>query len=134
MAREFKLGKSKVRMWKSMPSSYPVDKDVELFDWLNSNASKFLDPKDKIEAVKYLSTKGKVLLITTSNRGEYARKDLHDSPKSTRIAEVIQRSLGAHRCTLVDVSKLKIYECEVNVSNNDGNSCGTRVCKVKDPS
>ena len=58
------------------------------------------------KAVKYLNTKGKVLLITTSNRGEYATKDLHDSPKSTRIAEVIQRSLGAHRCTLVDVSKL----------------------------
>ena len=56
MAIEFKLGKSKVRMWKSMPSSYPVDKDVELFDWLNSNASNFLDPKDKIEAVKYLSS------------------------------------------------------------------------------
>ena len=86
------------------------------------------------KAVKYLDTKGKVLLITTSNRGEYARKDLHDSPKSTRIAEVIQRSLGAHKCTLVDVSKLKIYECEGNVSNNDGNSCGTRDCKVKDAS
>ena len=85
------------------------------------------------KAVKYLNTKGKVLLITTSNRGEYARKDLHDSPKSTRIAEVIQRSLGAHRCTLVDISKLKIYECEGNVSNNDGNSCGTRDCKEKDP-
>jgi multimeric flavodoxin WrbA len=60
-------------------------------------------------------------------------KEGQDRPKSTRIAEVIQRSLGAHRCTLVDISKLKIYECEGNVSNNDGNSCGTRDCKEKDP-
>ena len=86
------------------------------------------------KAVKYLNTKNKVLLITTSNRGEYATKDLHDSPKSTRIAEVIQKSLGVHKCTLIDVSKLKIYECEGNVSNKNGNSCGTRDCKVKDPS
>jgi multimeric flavodoxin WrbA len=84
------------------------------------------------KAVKYLNTKGKVLLITTSNRGEYARKDLHDSPKSTRIAEVIQRSLGAHRCTLVDIPKLKIYSCEGNVSSKDGNNCGVREAKLKD--
>ena len=35
-----------------MPFNYPVDKDVELLEWLNSNANNFLDPKDKIEAVK----------------------------------------------------------------------------------
>lgn len=84
------------------------------------------------KAVQYLNTKGKVLLLTTSNRSKYSSKDGQDSPKSTRIAEVIQRSLGAHRCTLVDVSKLKIYECEGNVSSKDGNNCGVRAAKLQD--
>lgn len=84
------------------------------------------------KAVQYLDTKGKVLLLTTSNRSKHSSKDGQDSPKSTRIAEVIQRSLGAHRCTLVDVSKLKIYECEGNVSSKDGNNCGVRAAKLQD--
>ena len=84
------------------------------------------------KAVRYLNTKGKVLLITTSNRVKESSKDGQDRPKSTRIAEVIQRSLGAHRCTLVDVSKLKIYNCEGNVSSKDGNNCGVRAAKLQD--
>lgn len=84
------------------------------------------------KAVKYLSMKGKVLLITTSNRSKHSSKDGQDRPKSTRIAEVIQRSLGAHRCTLVDISKLKIYNCEGNVSSKDGNNCGVRESKLQD--
>jgi multimeric flavodoxin WrbA len=84
------------------------------------------------KAVRYLNTKGKVLLITTSNRVKESSKDGQDRPKSTRIAEVIQRSLGAHRCTLVDVSKLKIYNCEGNVSSKDGNNCGVRDAKLQD--
>lgn len=84
------------------------------------------------KAVRYLNTKGKVLLITTSNRVKESSKDGQDRPKSTRIAEVMQRSLGAHRCTLVDVSKLKIYNCEGNVSSKDGNTCGVRDAKLQD--
>ena len=84
------------------------------------------------KAVRYLNTKGKVLLITTSNRAKESSKDGQDKPKSTRIAEVIQRSLGAHRCTLVDISKLKIYSCEGNVSSKDGNNCGVRAAKLQD--
>lgn len=84
------------------------------------------------KAVKYLNTKGKVLLITTSNRAKQSSKDGQDRPKSTRIAEVIQRSLGAHRCTLVDIPKLKIYSCEGNVSSKDGNNCGVREAKLED--
>jgi hypothetical protein len=83
-------------------------------------------------AVEYLNTKGKVLLVTTSNRVKESSKDGQDRPKSTRIAEVIQRSLGAHKCTLVDVSKLKIYNCEGNVSSKDGNTCGVRGSKLQD--
>lgn len=38
-----------------MPSKHEVDKDLELFDWLKSRATNFLDPKERIESVKYLS-------------------------------------------------------------------------------
>lgn len=92
--------------------------------------SKFKKQLDK--AIKHLQTKDKVLLLTTSNRGAYAIKELKDKPKSTRVAEVMQEAIGAHKCTLIDVSKLKIYSCEGNVSGNNGNTCGTRDCKIKD--
>jgi hypothetical protein len=94
-----------------------------------------LDSKFKKQlerATRHLNRKGKVLLITTSNRAKESSKDGTDKPKSTRIAEVVQRSLGAHKCTLVDVSKLKIYNCEGNVSSKDGNNCGVRDSKLQD--
>lgn len=84
------------------------------------------------KAVKYLSTKNKVLLLATSNRSKFSSKDGQDVPKSTRIAQVMQRSLGESKCTLVDVSKLLIYECEGNVSSKDGNNCGVRASKLQD--
>lgn len=84
------------------------------------------------KAVKYLNTKGKVLILATSNRGDLSSKDGKDRPKSTRIAEVMQRSLGGDKCTMIDVSKLKIYECEGNVSSKDGNNCGVRAAALKD--
>lgn len=84
------------------------------------------------KAVKYLNRKGKVLILATSNRGDLSSKDGKDRPKSTRIAEVIQRSLGGDKCTMIDVSKLKIYECEGNVSSKDGNNCGVRAAALKD--
>ena len=71
------------------------------------------------------------MLLTTSNRGEYLAKELRDRPKSTRLAEVFQEKL-AEKATLVDVSKLKIYACEGNVSGVDGNRCGVRDSKLKD--
>lgn len=83
-------------------------------------------------AVKYLNTKNKVLLITTSNRSKFSSKDNKDEPKSTRLAYTIQRSLGAHKCTVIDVSKLKIYHCEGNVSSKDGNTCGVKGAKLQD--
>ena len=92
--------------------------------------SKFLKQLER--ATRHLDRKKKVLLITTSNRVKESSKDGQDKPKSTRIAEVIQRSLGAHKCTLVDISKLKIYHCEGNVSSKDGNNCGVRDSKLQD--
>ena len=38
-----------------MPSNSSRNQQGELLEWLNSNADKFLDSKDKIEAVIYLS-------------------------------------------------------------------------------
>jgi len=38
-----------------MPSKISISKEEELLAWLNMNASKFLDPKDRIETVVYLS-------------------------------------------------------------------------------
>jgi len=38
-----------------MPSKHEVDKDLELFNWLKSRSTNFLDPKERIESVKYLS-------------------------------------------------------------------------------
>ena len=84
------------------------------------------------KATKYLDTKDKVLILATSNRGDQSSKDGQDTPKSTRIARVIQRSLGDHKCTMIDVSKLKIYSCEGNVSSKDGNNCGVRAAALKD--
>lgn len=92
--------------------------------------TKFMKQLEK--ATKYLDTKNKVLLLTTSNRSNYNIVELGDEPKSTRIARKIQESLGS-KCTLVDVSKLKIYNCEGNVSAKDGNNCGVRGSKLKDP-
>jgi len=86
------------------------------------------------KAIKHLSTKKKVLLLTTSNRGDFTSKDGQDVPKSTRIAQVMQRSIGEHKCILIDVSKLKIYSCEGNVSSKDGNNCGVRAAKLNDAS
>lgn len=92
--------------------------------------SKFKKQLEK--AVKYLDAKGKVLILATSNRGNMSSKDGQDVPKSTRIAQVVQRSLGDHRCTLIDVSKLLIYNCEGNVSSKDRNNCGVREAKLLD--
>lgn len=85
------------------------------------------------KAVDYLRTKNKVLLLTTSNRSAYNINELGESPKSTRIAEAMQEALGVEKCILVDVSRLKIYNCEGNVSARDGNNCGVRAAKLKDP-
>lgn len=84
------------------------------------------------KACRYLEKKNKVLLLATSNRSKFSSKDGKDVPKSTRIAQVMQRSIGEHKCTLVDVSKLLIYECEGNVSSKDGNNCGVRASKLTD--
>jgi multimeric flavodoxin WrbA len=84
------------------------------------------------KTISFLEKKKKVLLLTTSNRGEWAEKTLDEVPKSTKLAKSICEYLGKSKCTLIEVPKLKIYPCEGNVSHLDGNSCGVLKSKLKD--
>lgn len=79
--------------------------------------------------LKYLESKKKVLLITTSNRWEGHKDDI---PKSTQLAQSIVEKLGTDKCTLIDASKLHICVCEGNVSSKTGNHCGTKDSVLKD--
>jgi len=85
--------------------------------------------KDSLEKlIKHLEKKQKILLLTTSNRWEGS----DDMPKSTILAQHIQQKL-AGKCTLIDVSKLHIYDCEGNVSDHTkGYHCGTKESNLKD--
>jgi multimeric flavodoxin WrbA len=84
-----------------------------------SKMVEYLDGQDK-----------KVLLLTTSNRWEKSE----DVPKSTMVARYLQDKL-AGKCQLIDVSKLKIYDCEGNVSDHQkGYHCGTKESVLKDKS
>lgn len=90
----------------------------------------FATSKDLQNTINFLSGKKRILLLATSNRYELPNEPL-DVPKSTQLAEVIQKSLGS-KVTLLDVSKLKIHHCEGNVSRADGNSCGVKAAVLKD--
>lgn len=87
--------------------------------------------KKLVKTVEFLTTKKKVLLLTTSNRGEWVIKNLKEEPKSTKLAKAVQSYLGKSKCTLIDVPKLKIYPCEGNVSNLEGNGCGIKKAILK---
>lgn len=88
--------------------------------------------KKLMETVKFLEKKEKILFLTTSNRGEWAEKELKEQPKSTRLAMAIQTYLGNDKVTLIEVPDLKIYTCEGNVSHMDGNQCGLKKASLKD--
>ena len=88
--------------------------------------------KKLMGTVKFLEKKQKILFLTTSNRGEWAEKELKEQPKSTRLAMAIQSYLGNDKVTLIEVPDLKIYTCEANVSHMDGNQCGLKKASLKD--
>jgi multimeric flavodoxin WrbA len=69
----------------------------------------------------------RVLLLCTSTRWEGA----DEIAKSTQLAKQIQRELG-NDCELMDITKLHIYQCEGNVSREDGNRCGLVEAALKD--
>lgn len=79
---------------------------------------------------KYLKNKKekKILFLTTSNRWE-GDKEL---PKSSIIADELIKKLGSDNIELINVSKLKIFPCEGNVSTKRGNTCGLKEAKLDD--
>lgn len=79
--------------------------------------------------IKELEKYKKVLLLTCSNRGEEVSKT--QLPKSSILAHVIHNNLD--NSTIIDVTKLKIYPCEGNVSRMDGNVCGIKEALLDDP-
>lgn len=76
---------------------------------------------------KYLEGKeGKVLLLTTSNRWEGQK----EQPKSSILAAEIAKDLKS--AEIINVSKLRIFPCEGNVSTHGGNTCGIKESVLKD--
>jgi multimeric flavodoxin WrbA len=70
----------------------------------------------------------KIAFLTTSNRWS-GDKEL---PKSSIIAEELMKKLGPDNCQIINVSKLKIFPCEGNVSTKRGNTCGLKDAKLND--
>ena len=80
--------------------------------------------KKNIETtINFLEKKDKVLFLTTSNR---SGKNADDVPKSTQLAQHIQELVGMKKIEILDVSALKIFICEGNVSSANGNTCGAK--------
>lgn len=85
--------------------------------------------KQKLDkTLKFLETKEKILFLLTSNRWSGHKEDI---PKSSQLAFSLQQQLGPNKVTIIDVSKLKIYECEGNVSSGRGNHCGEKKSLLK---
>jgi len=85
--------------------------------------------KQKLEKTfNFLKNKEKILFLLTSNRW-IGHTD--DTPKSSQLAYSLQEKLGPNKVTIIDVSKLKIYECEGNVSSKTGNHCGVKEALLK---
>ena len=82
--------------------------------------------------LRYLEAKDDILLLTTSSR--YPEHGW-DTPKTTELAVRVRAQLegSAKRVTLLDVTRLKIYTCEGNISGGRGNNCGVPEAKLDDP-
>lgn len=70
--------------------------------------------------------KKKILFLTTSNRWS-GDKEL---PKSSIIADELKKKIAD--IEIINVSKLKIFPCEGNVSTKRGNTCGLKDALLKD--
>jgi multimeric flavodoxin WrbA len=83
--------------------------------------------KELENLISYLNKiEGKVLLLTTSNRWDGQK----EQPKSSMLAAEIAKSLKSTE--IINVSKLKIFPCEGNVSTHGGNTCGLKDAILKD--
>lgn len=76
-----------------------------------------------------ISSKKKVLFLTTSNRWEGSK----ETPKSTLLAKEIKDRLdGLVEINILEIPTLKIFPCEGNVSGIEGNNCGIKDSLLKD--
>jgi len=82
------------------------------------------------ETIDILSKKNKVLLLSCSNRFNWDEDNI-DVPKSKILASYINEELKDNS-VLIDITELKIFPCEGNVSRKDGNSCGIMKSLLKD--
>jgi multimeric flavodoxin WrbA len=67
----------------------------------------------------------KILFLTTSNRWEGEK----EQPKSSIVAQELAKQLKS--VEIINVSKLKIFPCEGNVSTHNGNVCGVKEAMLK---
>jgi multimeric flavodoxin WrbA len=83
--------------------------------------------KELENLISYLNNKDcKVLLLTTSNRWEGQK----EQPKSSILAAQIAKEIKSSQ--VINVSKLRIFPCEGNVSTHGGNTCGLKDAVLKD--
>ena len=80
--------------------------------------------------IDYLKTQSKILFLTTSSR--WSGESGQEKAKSTRLAYKIQELVRGDKVKVIDITKLKIYQCEGNVSVNRGNLCGLKNAELKD--
>lgn len=98
-----------------MPSNSLTIEERELLEWLNSNASKFLDSKDKIESVVYLKNTIKndlnalCLGITFDNRYEIQPKAIFVTIDTQGIRNLGIMEISASAIGLKDVGILHTY-------------------------
>lgn len=84
-----------------------------------------------LRTVEYLQGKKNVVFITTSNR--WAGETGGEVAKSTALARKIAELIGHNVVNIIDITDLKIYPCEGNVSTKQGNNCGVMKAKLLDP-
>lgn len=86
--------------------------------------------KELKKTLDILKKRKKVLLLSCSNRYNWDEDNI-DTPKSKIIAEYLAEELG-DKAVFIDVTELKIFPCEGNVSRKDGNSCGLKKASLED--
>lgn len=86
-------------------------------------------PKNSLKkGLEYLKQKKKILFLTTSNRWSGDE----ENPKSTLLAKRMADVIGKENVTIIEIPKLKIYNCEGNISRAAGNNCGILKALLKD--
>ena len=84
-----------------------------------------MDNLNKLDKFLNKNSDKKILFLTTSNRWEGE----NELPKSSIIANELSKQLKS--VEIINVSKLKIFPCEGNVSTHKGNNCGVKEAMLK---